>query len=831
MGRFWSGGARSVVVVLALWGFSACGGGGKPGPPLFAGKVSLTPSTNISIVLGSTINFISSVQTASGTTLNTPVTFSSSDTAILNIAVNGVACAGRWDSTFTTCNPGATGVVQVTASALGSTSIPTYVFVHPPVDSITVTGVLLNGLPVQEPCLSQTQSMTLEAHAFSQGTDVTASVGPFTWSANNAAVVNLSPLVNSAYNFATNQVTATASAPGITRIFASASGVTSSAFQQPTYQQTINGTPQNSPVLDFFASCPIQNISLEMGSAGSGQTSFAVTKGTGAPSETVVATVVDVMGNSSLPNTTGGIVLSKVPLTWVSSHPAVIGVAATCTQSCPLTITSPGSATITASCSPPTCNAGFPLVPQSLSTTAQIDACTQFFHAQFPQFASCQQLIPVPVYSSNVFVNPPNAPTELSPDAAIAGVVSGAPVAASILAASTGCAHEPPAYCSSAVYYLSTSKAAVGNENPLPTSPNSLLFDLAGDKVLMGSDFGAQVVNPTNFGSSNSPFISLGSITGKALATANKGSISIFSDTIHTPNQVYVVNETNGTSPSASSLNITAATVAAFSPDSLKAYIIGGSAETSLYAFSPLQALQGPISLSGPGKSIVFSPNGAFAFVAQAAGTSANLTAYATCNNQLAANLALPADPLLMKVLPNVHMEGRDSSGIPIPDGIHILVLDATGLDIITSSIAPPAPGTLCPQVLQFDPVHPLLRIELGQGTLHPVNFFASPDGTQLYLVDSSSSSILIYSFNAGSVIGGIELSGGATPLSADMSSDGSTIAVAGSDGMLHELSTQLGGSDLVQLSFPNLPNAFNAFCTLTPPSGPCIVDTVLVRP
>jgi hypothetical protein len=220
------------------------------------------------------------------------------------------------------------------------------------------------------------------------------------------------------------------------------------------------------------------------------------------------------------------------------------------------------------------------------------------------------------------------------------------------------------------------------------------------------------------------------------------------------------------------------------------------------------------------------------------AGAGANLTAYNTCNNQVAtdvnnvaANIALPADPILMRVLPNLHIDGSDSQGHPIPDGIHVLVLDSTGFDIISSSIS----GSVCPQQLTFTDYtqQPAIqRIELGQGTLNPLNFFASPDATQLYIVNANSSSIVIYSFISGSVTGGIELAGGVTPLSADMSVDGGTIAVAGSDGMLHEVSTAIGGSDLVQLSFPNLPNFFNAFCSAIPVSGtPCILNSVLVRP
>jgi len=251
--------------------------------------------------------------------------------------------------------------------------------------------------------------------------------------------------------------------------------------------------------------------------------------------------------------------------------------------------------------------------------------------------------------------------------------------------------------------------------------------------------------------------------------------------------------------------------------------------------YSTLQALQGPIALQGRGVSGGFSPNGAFAYVAEAASGagSANLTAFATCNNQVAASVPLPADPILMRVLPQAHLDGRDSYGYSIPDGIHVLVLDATGFDIITSTISAPVPGTLCPQSLTFvsnDPLHAVQRVELNQGTLQPpLNFFAYADGSQLYLASGSNASILVYDF-ATSAVTGIELIGSATPLSADMSADDGTIVVAGSDGMLHEISTSLGGADLVQLPFPNLPNYLNPFCTGYP-TQPCTLNLVLARP
>ena len=213
MGRFRPISLHLAVAIFSFATITGCGSGSHPGPPLFPGHINLSPSSTASLVLGGTLTFSAAVQTSSGTTLNTAVTYSSNDTSILNVAPNGVACAGHWDAGFTTCTPGASGPATVTASALGASSVPTYVFVHPPIDNISVIGVLPNGIPVQEPCLSQSQSMTVEAHAYSQGTDITASVGPFTWSANNFSVVTLTPLPNNTYQFATNQATATASTP------------------------------------------------------------------------------------------------------------------------------------------------------------------------------------------------------------------------------------------------------------------------------------------------------------------------------------------------------------------------------------------------------------------------------------------------------------------------------------------------------------------------------------------------------------------------------------------------------------------------------------------
>ena len=273
------------VAFVFLWSISGCGGHRPPGVSNFPAKVSLVPSPSTSMDLGTYTIFTAVAENASGGNVNTTFTFTSSDTSILNIAPGGVVCAGVWNQNYTVCTPGQAGEVEVTAEAGGQTSAPTLVYVHPPIDNITVTGFSLNGIPPQEPCLSQGMTMTVEAHAYSQGNDITTEVGGFTWSANNSSVVRIAPIVtqvifqNFIANIPLNQATLTAVNPGITQIYGIANGASSTTFQQMQYP---NAQGTLSPPLDFFETCNIQNITLQVGPAGvqqTGQTSFVTSRG------------------------------------------------------------------------------------------------------------------------------------------------------------------------------------------------------------------------------------------------------------------------------------------------------------------------------------------------------------------------------------------------------------------------------------------------------------------------------------------------------------------------------------------------------------------------
>jgi hypothetical protein len=594
-------------------------------------------------------------------------------------------------------------------------------------------------------------------------------------------VATITPIVTvNAYNVATNQATVSpAGTPGQTQIIASASGVAS----LPT------------PAA-FFETCPVQCIALELGVSGSErgvQTSFIVNKGT---SESITATAVDVQG----------CIAPKPPLTWVSSSPAALAAGSTtagCSAglTCTVTTPQPGAAAITASCTPPACNVGFPLNP-----------------AGFPPGSI---YIPQPVY----------------PVTAISGLVTGTAAATNVFATTQDCYSDP--LCGVGFYNVATATNLPGNAYEWPTAPNSFLFDPAGDRAYVGSQFGAMSLNPGNLGTTNSPFASLpaagtplGVVTGNVLAVSHTGGAAIFSDTISTPNQVYVVGMSSSTTP----LNINSATAAAFSPDGSKVLILGDGGNT-LYIYSTLQPLQPPIALPTPAISVVFNSSGTFALLS-GGGPSGTLALRNTCDNS-AVSLsapALPAPPMFLKMVPagNVPM---GNTIIPIPlqtDGLDFFFgLDNTGIDIIATNSAQPALTALCPQPVtlaqtQTNPPVPFtpIHIDIGQGTFHPIKFFLSPDTSQAYIVASDLSGVLIFDFNTGST-SSIPLVNNATPIAADITVDGTLIYVAGSDGLLHEVNIPLS-LDRMQTSFSPLANSANDFCYT---GSNCTLNIVAVRP
>jgi hypothetical protein len=807
MGRLrfghWASLAATILLFLLL---PACGGHKPPGASPFPARITLSPNPSYSMQAGTTVALLASAANSSNGALRATFTFGitpSSPAGVLDIAPNGFACAGNWNApAYSICTPGNTGVVEVTASALGATSAPTLIFVHPPIDNIQVSILPpVNSPPPACPnqialpaacqvpsntgnctntsckCLSTNQTETLQAFAYSQGVDITASVGTFTWTQATPGVATITPVVTSVSNVAisTNQATVTPSTPGQTQVIASASNV----YSQPYY----------------FETCPVQCIDLQVSVNGqyTNQRSFVVGKGT---SETIAATAVDIQG----------CIVPKPPLTWVSSQPAAVTAGSATTgcaagTTCTLTTPQPGTASITASCTPPTCNAGFPLNPLNLS--------------------------------------PPYIPQAVYPVTAISGLVTGTPSSTTVLATSHDCYSN--ILCAVALYSVATTNNLPGAPLEIPAPPNSLLYDPAGDKAYMGSEFGAVAINPANISNGSNPFTSfsapgtpLGVVIGNVLAVSRNGSAAIFSDTVSTPNQVYVVSASTSSS-STTPLNLNGATAAAFSPDGLRAFILADGG-TTLYSYSTIQYLQAvqPNLLPTPATSVVFNSTGSFALLS--GGSSAgNLAAYNTCDNSAVtlSPTALPSPPKFLKMVPAGNVTLSSAIG-PIPlqtTGLDLFFgVDDTGIDIIATNSSQDTFANLCPLPVSlaqttasttFSPVH----ININQGTFNPIDFFLSPDATQAYIV-TSDQGVLVYAFNTQST-SKIPLLNDAIPVAADMSVDGTLLYVAGSDGLLHQLNTVLS-VDLYQTSFLPLTNSPNSFCYT---GSDCMLNIIAVRP
>ncbi len=164
-----------VVLIAALTGCSSSGPTTNAPFPVPA-KLSLSPATPVSLDVGSTSQTFSASPTNNlGTALTTPVSFLSSNTSVLTVATNGMACAGTWDSLTAPqiCTPGAVGVAQVTATSHGISSPPTPVYVHQRIDNVSSQPDSRPDPAPRDTAFPRARSVNYQATALSQGLDIT----------------------------------------------------------------------------------------------------------------------------------------------------------------------------------------------------------------------------------------------------------------------------------------------------------------------------------------------------------------------------------------------------------------------------------------------------------------------------------------------------------------------------------------------------------------------------------------------------------------------------------------------------------------------------------
>src|ERR1700722_10076836 len=516
--------------------------------------ITISPAPFLSMEIGTNQSFFPSVLSSTKAPITEPVNYLSSNTAVLTVANNGLACAGSWDSLSSPaiCTPGPVGVSQVTANAQGVSSPPTTVYVHQHIDKVVVSVLPIpNQPPPTNSCYSVGQSADYQAKAYSNGVDITSTVGIFGW---QTSVTSVASLNTSDPALLPGQVEVTAKVPGLTPLFATIGNV--------------NSIPIN------FTTCPVQAITLAVSNATS-------------TSKSITPTVLDTQGNE----------IVGVPLTWSSSNPGSVSVSAAGGATGSAT---GGGATIIASCTPPSCNSG--ILPS------------------------------LPVYPENVV-------TLFLP---ITGNNQSATVTVYVSSTSCGTIDN----CFSTVVPITAPVNTLGNFMNLPATPDSLDFNGQGSTAYIGTDSGRfGTVGLALVDTSTNSVSQLVAVPGKVLAVSADGSKVIISDTAPEdgPNRVFVLDTATNTSPT---FQITGATAAAFSPDSLKAYIAAGS---NLYLYSKVDGLR-TIPLSAPANDVSFLSEGAFAYVA--GGSPSAISVWRTCDGGSADALTVPVVPTFIQTLP-----------------------------------------------------------------------------------------------------------------------------------------------------------------------------------
>lgn len=301
----------SIAAVAALT-LAGCGHGSSTTPPTGT-HISITPDV-ASVVPGRVLSFTVQEQDSTNAAVSKQPTFTFTAGSGLtlgtpNCSVVGVtgcqieACAGTFDATFVNCTPG-TVPIQTSVTASGDNlKASASIFVHKEVTSISISPSSTSG------CVSSGGTQNFTATALNNGTDITGTVGPFTWGSSVTSVVSVD-----------NNGLATAASPGTASVFASVAN--------------------NTSLPAAFNTCAVKSISFHV--TGAPGTSFTTTFPTTTQPQ-LTADVIDTNGKS-IP--AGGLTFTVVP--------AALGTFAGLT----FNPTMGGSGTIVASCQPPSCNIG-----------------------------------------------------------------------------------------------------------------------------------------------------------------------------------------------------------------------------------------------------------------------------------------------------------------------------------------------------------------------------------------------------------------------------------------------------------------------------------------
>lgn len=726
MRRFFPGSpvVLSLVLSIALGTLIGCGGGGSSSSLGPVATVELAP-LNASIDIGGVLGISAVVKDATGRSLfNSPVTFASSNAAV-QVANNGLLCAGTWDSLTApvVCTPVAgPTTTTVTGTAGGVTSAPLIVFIHRHIDSITLT-------PVSPACVSQTQTLQYTATAFNGATPLTAAeVGGFNFAVGNPNVATIAT-ADQPVGQPNNQITAKAATPGQTAIVAGNSGTVSLGAQ--------------------FITCGPAKISLHVTSSTDTAFSIAV-----AATKQLAADVVDA----------NGVTITGVTLTYESSTAA-----ASATTGGLVNGLAPGQSTITASCTPPTCNSGVNTV---------------------------------------IFSNP------------VAATITGTAVLTTTYVTSTGFGTagcnlaSPLALCTPQIIPIPTGTNTPGTALAIPditiasvatkTIPNSLLVSSGGSKVFFGSSNGLGILDTTTNG-----IVIAVSVPGKVIAASPGGVKVIVADPVANKTYVY-----DSSLQAFDTLNISGVTAAGFTPDGLKAYLLSG---TTLYQYATSQISLRTIPMGDTGESVDILP-GQFVYIATASG---NMGARSTCRTPT----SVPNDTTYApEATISTDTGTQFVRGVTLSSGTaataKMLNVGGTKMTVDTPVITPPVAPSDCPPNIVSN-VTSADWSGFSIASFTPRQLITLNTGKQAYV--TSDQNVLLGYDVAGNTTFTVAV-GGATQFTGGALLDATKVYVGASDNAVHVIDTA------TKLQTTSIPITFSGTTACTS-AAICQPDLVVVQP
>lgn len=728
-----------IIALPLLLALSGCGGSSTPPSTPVPAIITVSPSRG-SLDIGATLSFTASALDSGKRGVNAPVTFQSSNPAVLTMltlgnsggAAAGLACAGTWDTGGQVCTPGGSGVTEVTATSGGVTSAPVTVYVHQHIDKISV---VRQGSPVS--CFSAAptlaQSAVFQAIALSGNLDISSSVGPFNWTAVNPTVVQILPQsVNGVLN---GQVTARPKTPGVTQVFASVANTTSVPFD--------------------FATCPVQSITLSV--KGTGGTTINAAKGA---SSTLSAVVRDTTGNAV-----------AAPLTWISSNPAVASVSASGTA----TSSTPGGTAITAACTPPTCNIGFvPAQPVYAlqPVTATYSGTNTTANSIYATSTGCGTT--------------PNCAAILVP-------VTGSPAA-------LGNGVQLPSIPNSFVFNAQGTKAYLGSKTGLmqfdpaaatgsiTVSPNTtgkvLAVSPKGDRVIV-SDTQSSINKVSILDvTSNNPVNLL--IKGATAAAFSPDGLKAY---------IGASNSTPGT-PCTVSGSCTLYVYSAQAPlqtIDLTDPTLGAPTDVSFLA----NGSYGYVA-RGSGTSFLATCDDPGDPANPLPGQVGNVPTPATLLRSLP-----DGRTLLSLAPPNVSSITGDVTALPGTPNPGATPPQVIGCPAPYTLSLPTPPSPLVPAAgFLTNSTTTNFTSDLGQGTFTPLAFLVSSDGQKAYILAAKVLNVIVFDI-ASQTTSPLPLTGNAAPIAGSLSADGQTLYVTTADNNLHVVNLVSGG-DIQQLPLPS---------------------------